>query len=342
MLGIPFAIASLNAAPATIAPWRVLVVLAVTWQIWALLTRPVLALADRLPLQRPLSLRVVGAHVATSLAMCAAQGVATAVAFRFLMPVASTTFPELVAHMLLRFTPAGVIAYAAIVAARTSQVQHARAAIREAEAHALALRLAEAELGALRAQLRPHFLFNALNATVALVRDGANAQAADALLALSALLRATLRGDARHEITLAEELDFVEQYLSIERLRMGKRLRVQVDVPPELRDARVPSLCVQPFVENAVRHGLQEVPGEAVVAVSARETNGRLEVCVTDNGVGMRAEPHAAETPGIGVGNTRARLELLYGDQASIQLRAGRDGHGTVAELVLPLARRAS
>lgn len=357
VLGIPFAIASLDTAPAGLAPWRVLVVLTVTWQVWALLTVPVLALADRFPLERPWRGRAIAAHAAAGLATCATQALVTAVVFRWLVPAAAgsagaVAFGPLVTHMLLRFTPPGVIAYTAVVAARTSQVQRARAAARAAEAHALARQLAEAELGALRAQLRPHFLFNALNATVALVRDGENARAADALLALSALLRATLRGDARHEIALAEELEFVEQYLVIERLRMGERLRVQVDVPARLRDARVPALSVQPLVENAVRHGLRDVPGEAVVAVSARAANGRLELRVTDNGAGLpptwddegapgTGAPRTG-APGLGLGNTRARLALLYGAQATVRLGAGVDGRGTTAELVLPLARGAA
>ena len=339
VLGIPFALASLDTAPAGVAPWRVLVVLTVTWQVWALLTVPVLALADRLPLERPLRARTLAAHGAASLAACAGQALATAGVFHLLVPGGATTVWALFAHMLLRFAPAGVIVYAAVAAARTSQVHHARAAAHAAAAQALAQRLAEAELGALRAQLRPHFLFNALNATVALVRDGENARAADALVGLSDLLRASLRGDVRHEVTLAEELAFVEQYLALERLRMGERLRVEVDVPAALRDARVPSLCLQPFVENAVRHGLRHVPGEAVVAVSARAAHGRLRLLVSDNGVGLPPAGSQHAGSGIGVANTTARLALLHGAAASVRLGAGEGGRGTTAELVVPLAR---
>ncbi|GJG89092.1 hypothetical protein tb265_42730 [Gemmatimonadetes bacterium T265] len=344
VLGIPFAITSLDTAPAGLAPWRVLVVLTVTWQVWALLTVPVLALADRLPVVRPLRARTLAVHGAASLAACAGQALATAGVFHLLVPGGATGVWALFTHMLLRFTPAGVIVYAAIAAARTSQVHHARAAAHAAAADALAARLVEAELGTLRAQLRPHFLFNALNAAVALVRDGENARAADALLGLSELLRASLRGDVRHEVTLEEELAFVEQYLALERLRMGERLRVRVDVPAALRDARVPSLCLQPFVENAVRHGLRHVPGEAVVAVSAHAADGRLRLLVRDNGVGLPAAGGDGPGPGAGIGvaNTRARLALLHGDAASVRLGAGIGGRGTTAELVVPLARAAS
>jgi signal transduction histidine kinase len=334
VLTVPFAIGSLRTAPPGLAAWRVLVVVAIAWQIWTLLTRPALALVDRLPLERPWRVRDVLVHVAASLAMCATQALVTAVAFRWLVDATTSTLPSLWGYMFLRFAPSGAILYAAIVALRTSQVHRART-------QALATRLAEARLQSLRAQLRPHFLFNALNATVALVRDGEKARAADALVGISELLRATLRGDARHEVTLEEELAFVEQYLAIERLRMGERLRVQVDVPAPLLDARVPSLCLQPFVENAVRHGLRHVPGEAIVSVSAREAEGRLQLKVTDNGVGFPPAGVLEDTPGIGIGNARARLALLHGAAASIRLGTGADGRGTTAELIVPLARGA-
>jgi signal transduction histidine kinase len=335
VLGVPFAIGSLRAAPPDLALWRVLVVVAVTWQIWTLLTVPVLALADRIPLERPWRASAVAVHAVASLATCAAQALATAIVFRWLVDPAAPTLAWLWGYMLLRFAPSGVILYVAIVAIRVSQVQRART-------RALATGLAEARLQSLRAQLRPHFLFNALNATVALVRDGENARAADALVGIADLLRATLRGDARHEVTLEEELAFVEQYLAIERLRMGERLRVQVDVPESLLDVRVPSLCLQPFVENAVRHGLRHVAGEAVVSVSARASDGRLRLNVTDNGAGMPASPEPSAAPGIGIGNARARLALLHGAAASVDVRAGAGGRGTTAELIVPLARGAS
>ena len=334
VLTVPFAIVSLRTGPPGVAPWRMLVVVAVAWQVWTLLTLPVLALADRLPLERPWRARAVLVHLAASLAMCAVQALVTAIVFRSLVDATASTLASLWGYMFLRFAPSGAILYTAIVALRSMQVERARA-------ETAAARLAEARLQSLRAQLRPHFLFNALNATVALVRDGENARAADALVGISELLRATLRGDARHEVTLEEELAFVEQYLAIERLRMGDRLRVEMNVPPSLLDARVPSLCLQPFVENAVRHGLRHVPGEAVVGVSARAAEGRLQLQVTDNGSGFPAEHVLATTPGIGIGNARARLALLHGAAASVRFGAGADGRGTTAELIVPLARGA-
>ncbi len=338
-LGVPFALASLRTAPPGLAAWRMVVVLVVAWQVWALLSVPVLALADRLPVGRPWRVRVVGAHFGASLAACAVQALATAAVYLWLVNPSATTLGRRAGYMFLRFAPSGVVVYAALVAIRTSPVAHARASAQAAEAQALARRLAEARLQSLQAQLRPHFLFNALNATVALVRDGENSRAADALLGLSVLLRATLRGDARHEVTLDEEVAFVEHYLAIERLRMGERLCVSLDVPEPLRAALVPSLCLQPFVENAVLHGLRDVPGDAVIAVSARERDGRLLLRVTDNGTGLPAGLSLEDAPGIGISNTRARLDLLYGSAAGLRLEAGDSGRGTTAELVMPLTR---
>jgi signal transduction histidine kinase len=338
-LGVPFALVSLRTAPPGLAAWRVVVVVVVAWQVWALLSVPVLALADRLPVSRPWPVRAVAAHVVASLTACAVQALATATVYLWLVDPGAATLGELSGYMFLRFAPSGVLVYAAILAIRTSQVHHARAVAREAESQALARRLAEARLQSLRSQLRPHFLFNALNATVALVRDGENDRAADALVGIGALLRATLRADGRHEITLEEEIAFVEQYLAIEQLRMGDRLRVQLDVPERLLDARVPSLCLQPFVENAVRHGLRGVAGDAVIAVSAQEQDGRLLLRVTDNGAGLPAGLDLEGTSGIGVSNTQARLDLLHGPAASVRLGVGDDGRGTTAELVVPLTR---
>lgn len=340
VLGVPFAIASLREGPEGLALWRVLVVVMVTWQIWALITVPVLALADRLPLERPWRARVLAAHAAASLATCAAQALITALVFRWLVAPGVSTFVGLATYMFLRFTPAAVIVYTAIVATRAWQVERARASAREAEARALSERLAEAQLQALRGQLRPHFLFNALNAAIALVRDGERERAAAALTGIATLLRATLRGDSRQEVTLGEELEFVEQYLAIERLRMGDRLQVRADVPARLLDVSVPALCLQPFVENAVRHGLRHVPGDAVITMSAREEEGRVMLCVTDNGVGLQGEPVVGESRGTGIDNARARLALLHGAAASVRLGAGANGRGTTVELIFPVARR--
>ncbi len=338
-LGVPFALVSLRTGPPGLAAWRMVAVVLVAWQVWALLSVPVLALADRLPVSRPWPVRAVAVHVVASLVACAAQALVTAAVYCWLVDPGTTTLWDLSGYMFLRFAPSGVIVYAAIMAIRTSQGHHERARAREAESQALARRLAEAQLQSLRTQLRPHFLFNALNATVALVRDGESDRAADALVGIGTLLRATLRADARHEVTLEEELAFVEHYLAIEQLRMGDRLRVEIDVPESLLDARVPSLCLQPLVENAVRHGLRHVAGDAAIVVSARERDGRLLLQVTDNGVGLPATLDLEEASGIGVSNTRARLHLLHGPAASLQLASGDNGRGATAKLVVPLAR---
>src|SRR4030095_4490695 len=135
--------------------------------------------------------------------------------------------------------------------------------------------LSEAQLTALRSQIQPHFLFNTLNAVVALVRDNENDRAVEALTSLSSLLRTALRTGATHEVTLTEEVAFTARYVAIEQLRFGDRVCMQIDVPATLGKARVPSFLLQPFVENAFRHGLRDHVGPMNVRISARGDGGR-------------------------------------------------------------------
>src|SRR6185503_15262270 len=144
----------------------------------------------------------------------------------------------------------------------------------------LAAQLTEAQLNTLRAQIQPHFLFNTLNAVIALVRDRENDQAVDALTTLSALLRTSLRSGDVHEVTFGEELTFTTNYLAIEQMRFGDRLAVRLDVPATLHDVRVPSFLLQPFVENAVRHGLRHQEKGGHLDISARADARRLVVRV--------------------------------------------------------------
>ena len=211
---------------------------------------------------------------------------------------------------------------------------------REREAAALALRaeLGEAQLQALRAQLHPHFLFNALNAATALVHR--DPDAADAMLTrLGELLRLTLRADPAHETPLRDELRLLDHYLDVMRVRFADRLRVDVDVPGALGGALVPSFLLQPLVENALEHGVARMDGAGRVEIAARRDDGTLLLSVRDDGPGNA--PVAREGNGVGLANTRARLAALYGDAAMVTLRPRAEG-GTEAELRLPYHEAAS
>jgi len=188
-----------------------------------------------------------------------------------------------------------------------------RLARQRAEAAELSEQLVKAQLSALRQQIEPHFLFNALNTIAGLVREGRNDGAVDMIAGLSELLRKTLRTTDRQQVTLGEELDIVKKYLEIEKARFAERLQVKVEVEEELEKARVPSLILQPIVENAVKHGIaQRVQGGTIAIVAAR-ANGTLTVSVRNDGPGF---PPGWEANGVGIGlsNVRGRLGSLYGE----------------------------
>jgi two-component system, LytTR family, sensor kinase len=191
----------------------------------------------------------------------------------------------------------------------------------------------EAELRALRYQLNPHFLFNSLNTVASLLLDQRNEDAHRMLLRLSGFLRGTLAGGAEHVTTLREEFAMVEDYLGIEAVRFRDRLRYEVHVAPEVIDARVPRLLLQPLVENAIRHGLRRLEQGGCISVNGQTANGRLELTVRDNGAGLDG---VSGNAGVGLHNTRLRLATLYGEEATLELRPTQGG-GTTATIRLPL-----
>ena len=196
-------------------------------------------------------------------------------------------------------------------------VSHALDYYRESQDRAitaaqLETRLAEAQLQALQRQLHPHFLFNTLHTISALMHR--NIDAADAMLArLSDLLRMTLDQLGTQVVTLKDELDFVEKYLEIEHTRFGDRLHVRIDAEPQTLDASVPNFILQPLVENALRHGIGPKLGGGTVEVITRRIEDRLLLVVRDDGRGVPLEKLNAFNTGVGLGNTRSRLEHLYG-----------------------------
>jgi LytS/YehU family sensor histidine kinase len=194
-------------------------------------------------------------------------------------------------------------------------------------------RLREAQLGLLRAQLQPHFLFNALNAISELVHE--NPERADRMIGrLSELLRAAFEAGDRHLTTLDAELGLVDHYLAIQRVRFGDRLRVETHVPDDCRRVEVPQLFLQPLVENAVVHGLSPRVEGGSIRIAVERRGSTLVVTVEDDGVGVGAQPAPG---GIGLSNSRARLRSLYGDAASIELGARQSG-GTMVTVTLPCA----
>jgi signal transduction histidine kinase len=201
-----------------------------------------------------------------------------------------------------------------------------------------ALKLADsARLRALQSQLNPHFLFNALNGITTLIREGDCNRAADTVDTLSDFLRLTLQKLDSPEIPVREELAFVAQYLRIQRLRFGSSFRATVDADPETHDALVPTLILQPLVENAVRHGVLARAQGGALSVSIRRRNDVLVITVEDDGPGLADQ--GAHPYGVGFKNSAERLAALYGDDAHMSVGARPNGRGFVVVVFLPFRK---
>jgi len=228
----------------------------------------------------------------------------------------------------LWFRVSAILALAALVAAWY------RGRVRRLEARErLRTALVEAQLDALQFQLRPHFLFNTLNSILPLIgRDPERAR--QMVVRLGELLRLSLRSEETPLVALAEELAILDKYLEIEKVRFRDRLEVSVDVDPAAADARVPTFLLQPLAENAIKHGLARRGGRGRIWISARAEGGSLVLALRDNGPGLKDEP--AATPGIGLANTRRRLEALYPGAHELTLAPAPEG-GCEVRLRIPL-----
>jgi signal transduction histidine kinase len=203
---------------------------------------------------------------------------------------------------------------------------------RDLVAAQLQRQLAEAQLQALKMQLHPHFLFNTLNMIATLMRKQDNDAAVQMLAGLGDLLRHTLEQVDKQEVPLQEELDFIERYLAIEQARFHDRLTVRMQIAPDTLTAAVPSLLLQPLVENAVRHGIAKRAAAGVIEIKAMREGDKLRLQVSDNGPGLPADLPAAPA-GVGLSNTRARLERRFGDNQSFALR---NSAGLIVEVIIP------
>ncbi|HEX2780007.1 MAG TPA: histidine kinase [Gemmatimonadaceae bacterium] len=194
--------------------------------------------------------------------------------------------------------------------------------------------LAEAQLHSLRLQLQPHFLFNTLNTITALI--GSEPRAAERMVSgLSELLRASLRLADEQEVPLARELDHLKLYVDIQQTRFGDRLDVDLDVDPSVRSALVPSLLLQPLVENAIRHGISPRAAGGHIRVRASRDADELQLEVKDDGVGASTRDGAVQREGVGLTNTRERLRRLHGGRHRFAYES-RPGSGFAVRIALP------
>lgn len=307
----------------------------VPYSVWALLGPLMLATFGRVTREVAPRVRDLGLLVALGSGFVLLHALLLALARSWLEQwgAAGVSFSEGLRGLLLERGALGTFEYLLFLAAWAALGAVRRARERELAESRLVARLAESRLQALRAQLDPHFLFNTLNAVVGLVRQSRNPEAVDALVELGELLRASLEGRGDHEVPLSEELELVRRYLGIEQLRFGGRLESRLEPEAETLAARVPSLVLQPLVENAIKHGTSRRSSRGHVWVRAMRRGHRLVLEVRDDGPGLRAG--GAGGTGIGVANTRARIHQLYGERYGLTLEDAPGG-GVIARVELP------
>ena len=310
------------------------------WLLWAALTPAVFRLAARFRLDQPRWGRAAAMHLLAGTLVSLIHLVVTAVLYYYTItqgriPSASIQVRNIVDAYLV----VDLMTYCAVVGAwymldfaRRTREREVTALQLEARAAVLESQMTEARLDALRMELNPHFLFNALNAIAGLVRRGDNPAAVEMLARLGDLLRLTLERQLAHEVPLARELELLDLYLEIERARFPDRLIVAIDVPPQVRTAIVPTFILQPIVENAIRHGIAPFSEPGTVRISASRDGDQLTLEVADSGPGF---PSSRPGAGVGLANTHARLRQLYNGTASLATRNAEAG-GAVVTARLP------
>ncbi|HEX4229901.1 MAG TPA: histidine kinase [Bryobacteraceae bacterium] len=311
--------------------------------VWFLLTPAVLWLGRRFPLARQYWFRRAMIHIALGLAIAIVELATESAILRAIgvFPTIMTSFAATLIFLLVIGFHQAFLMYWMILAVQfgfgwySRYIEGKQAALRlELRSSQLEGQLTRAHLSALKMQLQPHFLFNTLNTIMVLVRQRKSRDAEEMLGRLSDLLRCVLEDVDTQEIPLRRELEYLQLYLSIEQVRFQDRLRVEIAMDPEVFDASVPHMVLQPIVENAIRHGIGGSSSAGKIRISARRVEGTLEMQVQDDGPGL-GPASGGHTSGIGLRNTRARLAQLYGDAASFSLR-NDDYRGVVATVILP------
>jgi LytS/YehU family sensor histidine kinase len=328
--------------PMDIEVGKLLLLNLVYWYIPASLASVIFRLGHRFRLDGAHRIRALGVHffaaVSYSVIHCACM-----VGMRFLLwdsggkaPTVAWTlylqrrYLENLDFTLMTYTTVLGLSYA-LHYSRESQAR----AVKEAQ---LETRLVEARLRTLQAELQPHFLFNTLHAISSLVHT--NPDGADRMISrLSDLLRLTFDRSGAPRISLQEELEFLQKYLEIEQTRFHDRLTVRFEIDPETLDAEVPRLILQPLVENAIKHGISPKPGAGLVQIATKKQGDNLWIEVSDNGVGLSAGARAQLRSGVGLSNTRDRLECLYGEAHRIEF--SDDTRGLAVRLQFPFQQAA-
>jgi len=305
------------------------------WPLYAALVPAVAVMVDRHPLVPGRLARRITLHVLAGMGFALVHSTIVGIVYRLLhVYPRQDTLLEAIGRITLAYFGINFVTYWALAALFHAIRYHHEVRKRDALTASLRARLVETRLDHLRAQLNPHFLFNTLNAVSTLALHGEREQIVRTLSLLSGLLRVSLDRSLPQEIPLARELEILEGYLEVQRIRFGARLAITARIEADVRDALLPSMLLQPLVENALQHGIERRPGPGRVTVVARRVETSLHVRVEDTGPGVRSASNG-RGEGIGLGNTRARLAELYGESQSLEIGNLPEG-GAFAQVVLP------
>lgn len=310
----------------------------VSWLPWALATPLIVSLARRYPIAHGSVLKTAGAHVA-AFAVISTVAEAWAAMLRVMFNPWHHTPPSTFAHtwytsltdQILTF----VIVYVLILTITYVVDSREKMERQMTEAARLNEELSRAQLAALRRQMDPHFMFNTLNSIVGLVRDQRNDAAISMIVGLSEFMRRTSADSHRAQVTLTEEVEYLQRYIDIQKVRFGDRLRISLDIPAELGEAQVPSLLLQPLVENAIKHGVSKRVAGGEIRVAGAHHDGNLKLTVYNDGPWMQ-ENAEASSGGVGLDNLRTRLLILYSGRSELRLRP-LDTGGVEVVVTLPL-----
>jgi two-component system LytT family sensor kinase len=331
----------INSKPGmTIEAGKLVVLNLALWYVPALLVPAIVWAARRFPFDTGRRVRAIAAHSVGALTFALVHFVAL-ISVRFLLwpdggKYPSVPWAQYFQNRIFEQLDWSLMVYAVIVGVSHAVALYHESQERKLKAAQLETRLVEARLKTLEAELHPHFLFNTLHAISTLVHR--DPDSADRMISrLSDLLRITFDRTGEPKISLKDEIDFLQKYLDIEQTRFQDRLTVSVDIDSDALDGEVPRMILQPLVENAIKHGIAGRSGGNQIHVSAGLDRDRLWMQVRDNGVGLQVRTLKALRTGVGLSNTRARLDCLYGRLYRLEFS---DRHGGLSVLIeIPFQR---
>ena len=310
----------------------------VSWLPWVLATPFVIRLAERHAIFRGTTTRTAVVHLAAFATISLVAEAWFSVLQTLFNPWGypeRPTFMDAWRTSFLFQILTFLIVYALILTFTYAMDARERMARQMTETARLSEELARSQLAALRQQIEPHFMFNTLNSITGLVRDEKNDAAVSMIVGLSEFLRRALADSHRSQVTLEEEVEYLQRYLDIQKVRFGARLQVKVDIPAELLRAQVPNLLLQPLVENAIKHGIAKRAAGGTVRVTGARLNGTLFLSVYNDGPDFPTDAQATRT-GVGISNLRTRLQILHGTESELQLKHADTG-GVEVVVTLPL-----